>query len=117
MFGENGRTGRVRLESERVKTGPVVVASGPLELPTLFPVPTLQKAIAQQTGVSRVKAVMVFWNRFDAGLVEGKNIVFVHCDRLVGWLEEQRGEMSSDWVAHVAACIKEGQMLSEKKTI
>jgi hypothetical protein len=69
----------------------------------------LQKAIAQQTGVSRVKAVMVFWNRFDAGLVEGKNIVFVHGDRLVGWLEEQRGEMSRDWVDHVAACIEEAR--------
>jgi hypothetical protein len=69
----------------------------------------LQEDIAQQAGVSRVKAVMVFWNRFDAGLVEGKNIVFVHGDRLVGWLEEQRGEMSSHWVDHVAACIKEAR--------
>ncbi len=69
----------------------------------------LQRAIAQQTDVARVKAVMVFWNRFDAELVEGENIVFVHGDRLVGWLEEQRSEMSSAWVAHVAACIKEAR--------
>jgi hypothetical protein len=53
--------------------------------------------------------VMVFWNHFDAGLVEGENIVFVHGDRLVGWLQEQRGEMSSEWVDHVAACIKKAR--------
>jgi hypothetical protein len=69
----------------------------------------LREAIAQQTDVRRVKAVMVFWNHFDAGLVEGENIVFVHGDRLVGWLQEQRGEMSSEWVDHVVTCIKKAR--------
>jgi Nuclease-related domain len=69
----------------------------------------LRDDIAQQTDVRRVKAVMVFWNDFDAGLVEGENIIFVHGDRLVGWLQEQRGQMSPDWVTHVAACIKDAR--------
>lgn len=67
----------------------------------------LQEDIAQQAGVRWVQPVVVFWNKFEAGLVEGKNIVFVHGDRLVGWLEEQSGEMSPDWVAQVAACIED----------
>lgn len=69
----------------------------------------LQEDIAQQGGVGFVQAVVVFWNKFDAELVKGHKIVFVHGGRLVDWLEEQSGEMSSDWVAHVAACIKDAR--------
>jgi Nuclease-related domain len=69
----------------------------------------LQKDIEQEAGVRWVQPVVVFWNKFEAGRVDGENIVFVHGDRLAGWLQEQRGEMSSDWVAHVAACIKEAR--------
>jgi hypothetical protein len=69
----------------------------------------LQEDIAQQAGVRWVQPVVVFWNKFEAGRVDGEKIVFVHGDRLVGWLEEQQGEMSSDWIAHVAACIKEAR--------
>jgi hypothetical protein len=49
---------------------------------------------------------MVFWNRFNPGLVEGEKIVFGHGERLIGWLGEQRGEKSTDWIAEVAASIK-----------
>jgi len=69
----------------------------------------LQMDIAQRTDIRFVKSVVVFWNKFEAGRVEGENIVFVHGDHLVGWLEEQRGEMSRDWVNHVSACIKEAR--------
>ncbi len=69
----------------------------------------LQEDIAQQAGVRWVQPVVVFWNEFEAGRVDGENIVFVHGDHLVGWLQEQRGEMSRDWVDHVAACIKEAR--------
>jgi hypothetical protein len=69
----------------------------------------LQEDIAQQAGVRWVQPVVVFWNKFEAGWVDGENIVFVHGDRLVDWLQEQRGEMSNDWVAHVAACIGEAR--------
>jgi hypothetical protein len=69
----------------------------------------LQEDIKQQTGVRWVQPVVVFWNKFDAELVKGHKIVFVHGERLVGWLEEQSGEMSPDWVAHVAACIKDAR--------
>lgn len=69
----------------------------------------LQEDIAQQSDVSFVQPVVVFWNKFDAELVKGHKIVFVHGERLVGWLEEQRGEMSRDWIDHVASCIKEAR--------
>ena len=69
----------------------------------------LQEDITQQAGVRWVQPVVVFWNEFEAGRVDGENIVFVHGDRLVDWLQEQRGEMSNDWVAHVAACIREAR--------
>ncbi len=67
----------------------------------------LQEDIAQAAGVRWIQPVVVFWNKFEAGRVDGENIVFVHGDHLVGWLQEQRGEMSRDWVDHVAACIEE----------
>jgi hypothetical protein len=69
----------------------------------------LQMDIAQRTDIRFVKAVVVFWNKFDAEPVKGENIVFVHGDRLVGWFEEQRGEMSRDWIDHVVSCIKEAR--------
>jgi hypothetical protein len=69
----------------------------------------LQEDIEQRTDVRFVQAVVIFWNRFDAGLVKGENVVFIHGDRLAVWLEEQNGEMSPGWVAHVAACIKDAR--------
>jgi hypothetical protein len=66
----------------------------------------LQRSIEEETSVRFVKAVMVFWNKFDAEVIEGQRIVFVHGDRLLTWLEEQPQAMSSEWVADVAGCIK-----------
>ncbi len=66
----------------------------------------LQQSIAAETGVRFVKAVMVFWNTFDAEVLEGQRIVFVHGDRLARWLEEQPQAMSEEWVEGVAAAIK-----------
>ncbi len=66
----------------------------------------LQEDIAQQTGVRWVQPMVVFWNRFEAGVVKGENVVFVHGERLVDWLGEQKPKMSPERVAHVAACIQ-----------
>ena len=66
----------------------------------------LQQSIEGETGVRFVKAVMVFWNKFDAEVLEGQKIMFVHGDRLVKWLEEQPQAMSDEWVEGVAAAIK-----------
>ena len=62
----------------------------------------LQEDIEAQTGVRFVQPVVVFWNPFEAGVVVGQNVVFVHGERLVGWLEEQRPTMAADMVARVA---------------
>ena len=69
----------------------------------------LQEDIASQSGVRFVQAVVVFWNKFDAELVKGHKIVFVHGERLVDWLEEQSGKMSPEQVADVTACIKQAR--------
>ena len=66
----------------------------------------LQEDIAQQTGVQWVQPMVVFWNRFEAGVDKGGNVVFVHGEHLVDWLREQKPMMSPERVAHVAACIK-----------
>ncbi len=69
----------------------------------------LRKDIEHQTDIRCVTAVVVFWNKFEAGLVTGDDVVFVHGNRLVGWLQEQRAEMTADCVAHVTACIKQAR--------
>lgn len=66
----------------------------------------LQQSIEGETSVRFVKAVMVFWNKFDAEVLEGQRIVFVHGDRLARWLQEQPQAMSEEWVEGVVACIK-----------
>jgi len=67
----------------------------------------LQEDIAtKQSGVRWVQPVVVFWNRFEAGVDKGGNVVFVHGEQLVEWLREQKPMMSPERVAHVAACIK-----------
>ena len=51
--------------------------------------------------------VVVFWNDFKAGVVEGYDVAFVHGDRLVSWLSEQRQTVvDPNQVAETAACIK-----------
>lgn len=69
----------------------------------------LQGDIAQQTGVEWVQPVVVFWNRFEAEVDKGNNIVFVHGDHLVEWLREQKPTMTTERVAHVAACIRDAR--------
>lgn len=66
----------------------------------------LQQDIAEQTGVCFVQAVVVFWNKFDAGRVVGDKIIFVHGEHLIDWLREQKPTMTPERVAHVAACIR-----------
>jgi hypothetical protein len=67
----------------------------------------LQGDIAQQTSIRFVQPVVVFWNTFEAGLVMSESVVFVHGDRLVDWLQEQRPRMTANEVAHIASCISE----------
>ena len=52
-----------------------------------------------------VQGVVVFWNPFDAGVVRGDNVVFVHGDRLADWLEAQGAAHDGEWVAQIAARI------------
>lgn len=67
----------------------------------------LQEDIVQQTGVRWVQPVVVFWNKFEAGRIDGENIVFIHGDRLVDWLRQQESKPTQETVAAVAACIKD----------
>ena len=65
----------------------------------------LQQDIEQQTGVSFIQPVVVFWNPFEAGVVTGENVAFVHGTRLSGWLQEQPVRRPVLEVAHVADAI------------
>jgi Nuclease-related domain len=69
----------------------------------------MQEDIEQQTDVRFVQAVVVFWNKFDAGRAVGDKIVFVHGEQLVDWLREQRPKMTPDMVAGVAASIEDAR--------
>ena len=65
----------------------------------------LREDIVQQTGVRWVQPVVVFWNDFEAGQVLSKDVVYVHGDRLVDWLQEQRPQITANKVARAASCI------------
>lgn len=65
----------------------------------------LQEDIAQQAGISFVQPVVVFWNPFPAGVVDGETVAFVHGERLGGWLEAQPAKITPDAVARAAAAI------------
>jgi Nuclease-related domain len=67
----------------------------------------LRDDIAHETGVQSVRAVVVFWNKFPARLVEREGVVFVHGDRLASWLEHQPQTLDPHRVGAVAACIKQ----------
>lgn len=65
------------------------------------------QADLDRTNVRFVQGVVVFWNTFDAGVVRGDNVVFVHGERLAGWLQEQ-GAGPGGWrVSEIAARIAE----------
>ena len=44
----------------------------------------------EQTGISDVKAVVVFWNPFPAGVASGHRVVYLHGNRLAGWLRKSQ---------------------------
>jgi hypothetical protein len=67
----------------------------------------LQEDIVRETGVRWVQPVVVFWNRFQAGRIDGENIVFIHGDCLVDWLRQPESKLTPETVANVAACIKD----------
>lgn len=52
-----------------------------------------------------VQPVVVFWNPFAAGLVNGDGVIYLHGTRLTGWLEEQSPKIAPDMVSRVAAAI------------
>ena len=67
---------------------------------------------AMATGVKRraevpawVQPVMVLWAPFPAGVVEADGVVYVHGDRLASWLQRQRGRLSPDRQAQLAASV------------
>jgi hypothetical protein len=63
----------------------------------------LHNEIAQQSGVRTwVTAVVVIWSRFDARLVEGDRIVFLHGEELAGWLRKAPRRHSDATVARIA---------------
>jgi len=70
----------------------------------------------RQVPIGFVRAVIVFWNDFEQGVVdehEGHKITFVHGERLAEWLREEveSGAKSEEWVAEVTACIRETRPL------
>jgi Nuclease-related domain len=65
----------------------------------------LQQDLSQQTGVTFVQPVVVFWNPFPAGVATGENIAVVHGEHLRGWLKEQPVKIVPDAVPGVAAAI------------
>jgi hypothetical protein len=67
----------------------------------------LQQDIVQGTGVSFVQPVVVFWNDFEAKLVTSEKVVFVHGNRLVSWLQEQRPVLGVDRVVGVGSHIED----------
>jgi Nuclease-related domain len=65
----------------------------------------LQQDISQQTDITFVQPVVVFWNPFQAGAVTGENIAFVHGEHLRRWLEAQPVKISPDAIPGVTAAI------------
>ena len=73
--------------------------------------------IKQQVPIGFVRAVIVFWNDFEQGVVDGherRKITFLHGEQVAEWLREETkgGTKSSEWVAEVTSCIKETRPLS-----
>ena len=66
----------------------------------------LQQDIERQTGLRFIQPVVVFWNPFEAGVVLGENVAFVHGARLTGWLMEHPAVLSADAVSRVIVAIE-----------
>ena len=59
-----------------------------------------------ETGVGYVQAVVVYWNSLPAtDPIVGDQVVYLHGERLAGWLEEQEPTISSGIVSSVTAAI------------
>jgi Nuclease-related domain len=69
----------------------------------------LQEDILAATGVRFVTPVVVFWNRFDAGVLEAENVVFLHGSHLASWLEAQPAQKPAGWAHPVGACIHDAR--------
>ena len=64
---------------------------------------TLHDEILAATNINAwVTAVVVFWSPFDARIVEGDRIVFLHGDALAGWLRSQPHRLSGAIIANLA---------------
>jgi hypothetical protein len=63
----------------------------------------------EETGISGVQAVVVFWNPFPAGVAYGHRVAYLHGDRLAGWLQAQAPKIAPDMVSRVAAAIAQGR--------
>ncbi|MGO8906596.1 MAG: nuclease-related domain-containing protein [Solirubrobacteraceae bacterium] len=57
------------------------------------------------TGISEVRPLVVFWNRFPDTLVKRHRVVYLHGKRLAAWLQTQEATMTPDMAAYVAATI------------
>jgi hypothetical protein len=66
----------------------------------------LREDIVQQSGVRWVQSVVVFWNDFEAKEVLSNEVVFVHGDGLVEWLEKRPLKMTADKAARVVSHIE-----------
>ncbi len=63
----------------------------------------------EETGISGVQAVVVFWNPFPAGVGYGHRVVYLHGERLAGWLQVQEPKIAPDMVSRVAAAIEQAR--------
>ena len=77
----------------------------------------LQQDIAAQTGVRFIQPVVVFWNPFPAGLVDGESITFLHGERLVAWLQQQPEQMPGSAVREVARAITDARPWEDRSPL
>jgi hypothetical protein len=63
----------------------------------------LNREIAEATGVRTwVSAVVVFWSRFEADVIEGDRIFYVHGEALAAWLRERPRRQPDAVTARIA---------------
>lgn len=63
----------------------------------------LHGEIAQATGQRTwVTGVAVFWSPFEARIVEGEKVVFIHGSELADWLRRRERRLTGETVRHIA---------------
>lgn len=67
-----------------------------------------------QGGVGDVQAVVVFWNPFPAGMANGHRVVYLHGDRLAGWLQALPPKIAPETVTRVADAIVQARPRAHK---